>query len=187
MVKRHRFSGKKKLILGFLVIVLVAAGGLLYHQHQKKNLNLAASKKQSPVKGTTSKPTPHQVPTTPNNNRQGGVIDKSGQTTSALPPSSQWVSSSSGNITLQLPSPNSIVRSGDTISGLAKVSGIQFILKDDAVGVISQGNLSVVNGKFAGTMQFTPHSNTGKLEVYYPDPSNGAEQDIIEIDVSFST
>ncbi|MGH7195069.1 MAG: hypothetical protein ACREJM_16270, partial [Candidatus Saccharimonadales bacterium] len=93
----------------------------------------------------------------------------------------------SGNITLQLPSPNSTIKTGDSITGLAKVSTVQFILTDNSVGMIAQGNLKVVNGKFSGTLQFTPHSSSGKLEVYYPNPTNGAEQDIVEINVNFNT
>jgi hypothetical protein len=64
---------------------------------------------------------------------------------------------------------------------------VQFILTDNSVGLIAQGTLTVVNGKFSGMLQFTPHSNSGKLELYYPNAANGAEEDIIEIDVSFNT
>ncbi len=185
MSKRSFLS--KKVLLG-LLIVLVAGGAWIYHNHNS-NPNLAASKSKSKVTGTTSKPTPHKVPesTVTNGNRDGGVVDQNGKTSGTLPPSSQWVLSTSGNITLQLPSPNTTVRSGDTLSGLAKVSSVQFILKDNSVGLIAQGNLKVVDGKFSGILKFTPHSNSGKLEVYYPNPSNGAEEDIVEINVSFST
>jgi hypothetical protein len=190
MNKQHRRSGAEKLLLGLLVIVIAVGGVLLWvRHHDKKNLNLATSKSsQNPVKGATSKPTPHQATTTNSNpTGQGGVVDKNGQTSGSLPPSSQWVASASGNITLQQPSPNTTVKSGDTLSGLAKVSSVQFILTDNSVGLIAQGNLNVVNGKFSGTLQFTPHAGSGKLEVYYPNPANGAEEDIITIDVNLST
>lgn len=191
MYKQRKQSSRKKLFIGLLIIVLVAGGIVLYiHQHDKKSLNLAANKNnKGVVQGTTSKqsqqPTQHQVVTN-NNTGQGGVVDQNGQTSGSLPPSSQWVSSTSGDITLQQPSPNTTVQSGDTLSGLAKVSNVQFILSDNSVGLIAQGNLNVVNGKFSGTLQFTPHSSSGKLEVYYPNPANGAEEDIIEIDVNFN-
>jgi len=191
MYKQRKRPGKKKLLLGLLIIVLVVGGVALYiHQHDKKNLNLAANKGNKTVAvGTTSKPTQqptqHQVATN-NNTSQGGVVDQNGQTGGSLPPSSQWVSSTSGDITLQQPSANTTVQSGDTLSGLAKDSNVQFILTDNSVGLIAQGNLNVVNGKFSGILKFTPHSNSGKLEVYYPNPANGAEEDIIEIDVNFN-
>jgi len=189
MYKKTKRSGAEKLLLGLLVIVVAVGTVLLWvRHHDKKNLNLAANNSsQTPVKGATSKPTPHQATTTNNPTGQGGVVDKNGQTSGSLPPSSQWVSSTSGNITLQQPSPNTTVKSGDTLSGLAKVSSVQFILTDSSVGLIAQGNLSVVNGKFSGTLQFTPHAGSGKLEVYYPNPANGAEEDIITIDVNLST
>jgi hypothetical protein len=191
MYKQRKQSSRKKLFIGLLIIVLVAGGIILYiHQHDKKSLNLAANKSsKTAVQGTASKstqqPTKNQV-TTNNNTGQGGVVDQNGQTSGSLPPSSQWVSSTSGDITLQQPSPNTTVQSGDTLSGLAKVSNVQFILSDNSVGLIAQGNLNVVNGKFSGILQFTPHSSGGKLEVYYPNPANGAEEDIIEIDVNFN-
>ncbi len=187
MYTQRKHSGTKKLFVGLLVILLVVLGALLYLHNHKKSPNLAANQSsQTPVKGTTSKPTPHQAATNNGVSNQGGVIDHNGKTSSTLPPASLWVSSTSGAITLQQPSPNTVVHPGDSLSGLAKVSSVQFILKDDSVGLIAQGNLAVVNGKFSGTLQFTPHAKTGKLEVYYPNSTNGAEEDIIEINVSFS-
>jgi len=185
--KRKSLATRKFLALAGLIL-LAALGGILYLVlHHTNSMNLASGG-QYTAKGSTSKPTSHQVtPTSNNGSNEGGVVDKNGQTTGNLPPAAQWVSSSSGNITLQQPSPNAVVRSGDSLSGLAKVSNVQFILSDSSVGLIAQGNLNVVNGKFDGILQFTPHSNSGKLEVYYPNPNNGAEEDIIEINVSFST
>jgi hypothetical protein len=180
MVAVHKRSRKKKLFLALLVIVLVAAGGFLYHQHHKPVHTYPVPK------GTTSKPTVHQVTTQNNSTGQGGVVDKNGQAAGALPPASKWTSSDSGTIILQLPSAGTTIKSGDSLVGLAKVDNVQFILKDDTVGLIAQGNLKVVDGKFSGVLQFTPHAGTGKLEIYYPDPQNGAEKDIIDIDVSFS-
>lgn len=184
--KRNRTSQKKVLLIG-LVGLAVIAGTILLYRHYHKNMNLAASQGQQAVQGTTSKPTTPQLPTNSSvGTGQGGVVDKNGQASGSLPPASDWVSSSNGDITLQQPSANSTVVSGDSLSGQAKVSTVQFILSDDTVGLIAQGNLNVVNGKFAGTLQFTPHSSSGKLEVYTPNPSNGAEEDVIDVDVNFN-
>jgi len=182
-----RKSSSKKEVLGLLIIGLVLCLIFLTYKHyHKKNLNLAADRGSQPVaKGTTSIPIQHQVTTNNGTTAGGGVLDKNGQTSGSLPPSALWVVSDSGNLTLQQPSPNTIVHSGDTLSGLAKVNSVQFILTDNSVGLIAQGNLNVVNGKFSGTLQFTPHSSNGKLEIYHPNPANGAEEDIIEIDVNF--
>ncbi|HEV2402957.1 MAG TPA: hypothetical protein VGS08_02030 [Candidatus Saccharimonadales bacterium] len=137
------------------------------------------------VKGTKSTPTAPQLPTNTTGNNTGGITNQK-VNTPTLPPSSDWVSSSNGDITLQEPSSGTLFKSGDPIVGLARVNSVQFILTDNTVGLIAQGNLSVDNGKFSGTVQFTPHANSGKLEVYYPNPSNGAEDDIVDVDVNFS-
>ena len=180
---------KKLLFAGLIAILAICAGGLYVHFHDRNTANLINTKAGKTVQGAVSQPTPHQqLPTNTSTSQSGGgVVDNSGQVTNSLPDSSLWVSSNSGNITLQQPSPNTVVKSGDTLSGLAKVKTVQFILTDSSVGLISQGSLGVVNGKFSGTLQFTPHSNSGKLEIYYPNPDNGAEEDIVEINVNFNT
>ncbi len=175
---KKRSHRKLWLIVPVIAVILILGWYFLYH---KDNSNLTAK-----VQGTKSTPTTPQLPTNTTVNNTGGVTNQNVKT-STLPPSSDWVSSSDGDITLQEPSSGTVFESGDTIAGLAKVSNVQFILTDDTVGLIAQGNLNVTNGKFSGTIQFTPHSSSGKLEVYYPNPSNGAEEDIIDIDVNFNT
>ncbi len=193
MAKRGR-SGIKKLLLGGVVVVIAAAIGALIYAWANNtpsstvSNNAAQSTSKNTVKGTPSQPTPHQLPASNTNlATPGGATDQKGQTTSSIPPSSDWAYSNNGDITLQQPYTNETVKSGDTLSGLAKVSTVGFILTDNSVGQIAQGSLSVVNGKFSGILHFTPHSNSGKLQVYYPNPSNGAEEDLINIDVNFSS
>lgn len=188
MYQRRRFSKKTLLVVALLVAVATAAIGTYLHFHNRNPANLINNKKTSTVSGTVSQPNKHKTPeTTSVTGQSGGVVDKSGQTSGTVPPSTQWVSSNSGRITLQQPSAGSVVRSGDLLTGLAQINNVHFILIDNSVGLISQGNLTVVNGKFSGALQFISHSNSGKLEVYYPNPTNGAEEDIVEINVSFST
>lgn len=186
MVTRSTHNGMK-LLLGLFVLVLVAGGAILYvRHHDKKSANLAVGHgSNATVKATPSTPTQHKQ-SAENNTGQGGIIDQKGQTGSSLPPSSEWAASASGNIVLQQPVANSVVKSGDTLSGTAKVGSIRFILKDDSVGLIADGSLSVVNGKFSGKLEFTPHSKKGSLEVYYPNPKNGAEEDIVHINVNYN-
>lgn len=187
MVNRQKGNKKRTIIKSLsaiLVIAIVAALGVVAyrHFHDRK-----AAKPQIVVQGAKSQPGQYQsTPSSTNSSQQGGATDENGKTTGTLPPSSEWASSSSGDITLQQPINNSVLASGDTISGTAKVSTVQFILTDNSVGQIAQGTLSVVNGKFSGTLQFTPHATSGKLQVYYPNPSNGAEEDIININVDFN-
>jgi len=177
-------------IIVLLLLVAAIVGAILYSSHSSSptSQNLAAKNKKPVVQAATSKPQSKKTSgsqSQPNLN-PGGTVDHNGQVSGGLPPASSWVSSTSGNITLQQPSPKSTVANGDTISGTAKVSNVTFILKDDAVGLIDQGNLNVVNGKFSGLMEFKAHSGSGKLEVYYPNPTNGRAEDIIEINVNFN-
>jgi hypothetical protein len=188
MAKSHKKTYVSLAILLLIVAAIVTFGSIKYHDDNLKTKNnLAVTKPQSVIKIKASTSTP-QSPTVASNtsSNPGGVVDKNGQTTGSLPPSSDWVSSASGAITLQQPSPNTTVQDGDTISGTASVSNVSFILTDNSVGLIDQGNLNVVNGKFSGLMEFQAHSSSGKLQLYYPNPSNGAETDIIEIDVNFN-
>ena len=176
---------KKPLLLVTLLIVVAVIGGILIktHNNSKTRQNLAVTKTKSAARAATSKPRAPAAPTHPNLN-PGGTVDNDGKTTGSLPPSSAWVSSASGVITLQQPSPNTSIANGDTISGTASVQNVTFILKDDSVGLIDQGTLNVVNGKFSGLMEFQAHSSSGTLEVYYPSPTNGKAEDVIEINVT---
>lgn len=188
-IKRKNYqskNGKKVIILLLIVIILVVLASIVlyWHDHSKTTPTPATSASVSVSKKTT--PTSQTPPASNNSTGQGGVIDQNGQTSGALPPSSDWVSSSNGAITLQQPSANTVLQSGATLSGTANVNNVQFILSDNSVGLIAEGNLNVVNGKFSGILKFTPHAKTGTLEVYYPNPANGAEEDIINIDVNFN-
>jgi hypothetical protein len=187
MYKQLKNRHRKSIIVSVVVLLVIVFVFYMFWRNNKSSTSIATAgqSSQQTVKGSPSTPTQHQ-PTTNNNSIQGGVIDHNGEVSDSLPPSSQWVSSSSGNITLQEPLTNTTLKSGDTLSGIAKVSTVQFILTDNSVGLVAQGNLSVVNGKFSGVLQFIPHSSSGKLEIYYPNPINGAEEDIIDIDVNFS-
>ena len=177
----------KKYLLVILVLIAVLIGVLVYFKDSKTVTYQTSS--NSTVRSTPSKPTPHQ----PSNNANTlppsgsvtdnkGVIPKSSQT-----PSNKWTTSSDGNILLEYPYNGMALSKGQNISGTAKVKTVSFLLKDNSVGVIDQGTMTVVNGKFSGTLNFTPHSNGGELEVYTTNPNNGAEESVIDINVSFNS
>lgn len=189
----QRHSRMNKTIIIVSVILLILVVGALYHNssHNKAvKESLSNSQTKTIVKGTPSKPTQHtSVPSSSNSSStQGSVTNQAGQTTTSTPPSSQWTTSSSGAITLQQPYPNETIQSGVALGGTANstVSTVDFILTDSAVGQIAQGSLNVVNGKFSGILNFTNHSTKGTLQVYSPNPTNGAEENIINIDVNYN-
>ena len=187
--KRKNKRNNKLYTIGTIIVALILVGTFYEIGHKTSQNNTADSTSKHITANTsqpTSQPSASQTPSIATPTNSGGVVDKNGQSVSSLPSSSDWTTSSSGNITLQLPTANQTLQSGDSITGLANVSAVQFILKDDSVGQIAEGNLNVVNGKFSGTLYFTPHSESGELEVYYPNPNTGAEEDTVSIDVNFS-
>src|SRR5579884_333191 len=153
---------KYKYPLVIAAIVVIAGSGWFFGMHKTSKKNSTAK-----IQGAVSRPTPHTAAPSTNNGtaNNGGAVDNNGSVNNNLPPESKWSSSANGAITLQQPYDAQDIKPGDTISGLAKVNSVSFLLKDDSVGIIAQGNLKVVNGKFSGTLQFTPHASTGKLEV----------------------
>lgn len=173
---------KKGYVIYIIVLAIVVAGAVGVYIHNRDTADKNDTK-PFVAKGTQSTPTPPAV--AGSNLTSGGAVNTNGNTTSTLPPASEWTTSSGGQITLQQPTNNATLSTGDTISGLAKVSTVQFVLTDNSVGQIAQGNLNVVNGKFSGTISFTAHSSTGNLELYYPNPSNGAEEYIINVSVKY--
>ncbi len=117
---------------------------------------------------------------------EGVPTDKNGQVPSSGVPTnpSQWSKSASGVITVKLPLANSTLSQNATLTGSASISQVQYRLIDDAVGVISQGPISVVNGNFTASLSFTAHSPTGRLDVFSTEPS-GKEINEVQIPVRF--
>jgi type II secretory pathway pseudopilin PulG len=179
----NKIKNSKVIILTtIVVIVLVVVIGVFFLYKYDKNQNSITSSSLGKIKQTINS---ESGGSSTANSIQGGVKDNGGQSTSTTIPSSEWTASSNGDITLQQPIANSTLASGDKISGIANVNNVQFILSDSTVGLIDQGNLNVVNGSFSGSLQFTPHAKVGTLEIYYPNPSNGAEEDIINVNVNY--
>ncbi len=167
------------LLIFLLAIIILLTIYMIEHISTKPPLVMGAKSSSLTAPKTNSSPKNNSL-------SSGSVVDKKGTYNNTLPPTSEWTTSSSGIITLQVPSNNSHFASGSIISGLAKVNMIQYILKDNSIGLISRGTLNVVNGKFSGAINFSSNSSSAKLVVYYPDPNNGAENDIINIDVKLN-
>lgn len=166
-----------------VIIIIVAAIVLYLLLHYRNPTPLAikqgVSQPSSTTTGSHKNITPHTVP-------QGGAKDNQGRVgNSGLPPESSWTTSSTGKITLQTPVANSVVRSGDQLIGRSNSSAVGFVLLDNKVGQIASGQLDVVNNQFSGTLQFTPHASNGTLQLYSPNPTNGAEENFLSIPVKF--
>lgn len=118
-----------------------------------------------------------------NGTNTGSINSTNGQASTTTSPS-QWVTSKSGVITVKQPTANATLTSGSQLVGTAQANQIHFRLIDNQTGVIAQGVLNVVNGKFSGNLNFTNQSSTGQLDVFTTTPQL-VEENEIQIGVNF--
>lgn len=194
MAKNHRThrsknNGKARLWTAALITLAVLAGLGLWLWRSNRNASQPPAAISQSSSGITS-----QNQTGDNSGKssvsqnsssvaQGGAVDNKGESVASTP-SSKWTAASSGNITLHSPTSGTKVKSGDLVSGTAKVSVVQYRLVDNQAGVLAMGQLSVVNGKFSGSLQFRPYSSAGRLDVFSYN-AGGAEINSLEVNVKF--
>jgi len=182
--KFSKFIARHKVWL--ILLIMIIAGLWLWHDHRSK----PSTPSSSPTTGasssddSTASSTKSQVPASSSAN-QGGAVDKKGQGVEK-PSGSDAATSNSTNITLYSPTATATLHPGDTIIGAAKVEKVEYRLVDDQVGVLAQGDLSVVGGKFSGTISFSHHSNIGKLDIFSFD-KNGAEINSISVNLKLGS
>jgi hypothetical protein len=180
LFKHHKFIS--------IVSLLIIALGAVYYFHIRPANQIV----RQPVPKATIKqlPTPTNTSTTSQpagstSAIQGTATDNAGQSPTPITSSqNQWTQSQSGVITLQQPIASSTIASGFVLNGLASVSSVSYTLIDNQSGVISQGVIKVVGGKFSATVGFKSTSTTGRLDVFSTDP-NGKEINEVQIPVNF--
>lgn len=195
MKKYQKSRSKKKIfiILGVALVAVLVFGilevsgktNILLSQSSDKDTNDRSAK-------TTSKaPTAQEdftegnerEPSTPDRGGEGTVSDTGGNVSSP-PPQNQWSTSPSGAITVYSPGRDTLITSGSTISGKATTPKVSFRLIDNVTGVIAQGELSVVNGNFSGTFNFSTTASTGRLDVFNTR-EDGVESNNVEVPIRF--
>lgn len=119
----------------------------------------------------------------PSSTNEGFVLDNRG-VIDTIPPQSQWTRSKDSLLTVYTPTTNNTVKKGDTISGKTNLSSVSFRLIDDITGVIAQGSLSVVEGRFSGTLDFATTATNGRLDLYH-SAADGVESSNVEIPINF--
>lgn len=144
------------------------------------NKTLTTSKSESAQKNFSEggNRTPQQA-----NKNEGIVTDNNGNI-SNIPPADKWTKSASGAITLYTPVKGELLQSGSSLSGEANIAYVSFRLIDDVSGMISQGNLKVVNGRFSGIFNFKTTGSVGRLDIYSTE-QDGSEMNSIEIPLRF--
>lgn len=156
-------SVTKRVLVAVVALLVLGVAGYLVHRHYEKPQVQTTSKEVTAQNNYTSG---SKRPVNSGNASQGGAVDEHGQTATPTTSQSQWATSTSGQITLENPVANGLLQSGDTIEGTAKVPTVQFRLVDTDAGVIAQGQLTVVNGVFAGKLEFQPQATTGQLDIF---------------------
>ena len=171
----------KSLILGLIVLAIILISFFLFN-HYKLNRQ-PIDHPQTSVSGPASATGPKTANSTSRD--QSLATDNGGSApNSASTNSSQWVTSTSGVITVKQPVANILLKPGDSLYGSAKVSQIQYRLIDSQVGVLAQGPLNVAGGNFSATLHFRPVAASGRLDVFSFD-TQGAEVNEVQIPVRF--
>lgn len=186
---RFRANRQNKKRLGLLLILLIIVGvGYLFLKHRqptKTNSTAIASTTIHSLPSKTAANDGTKQSTSSTGINQGTSTDNHGVVSTPVnSAANQWSVSQSGAITVKEPVQNTTLKSGAQLVGSATVSEIQYTLIDNQVGVISQGNVSVVNGAFSALMGFQSYASSGRLDVYSTD-TNGKEINLVEIPVNF--
>ncbi len=115
------------------------------------------------------------------NEGTGNIEDRQGAVSEQTDPG-VWTTSSTGEVTVQNPYPNKILRSGTEISGTSSLQKVSYRIIDSVSGVIAQGELTVVNGKFSGIINFSSSATEGRLDIFGAH-SDGSEFSNVEIPI----
>lgn len=113
---------------------------------------------------------------------ESGVTDTGGQSSA---PNPNPIVSSGGVIKLFAPKEGQKLEDGSTVSGEAKTSEVRYRIKDNARGVIGQGSLAVVNGRFSGTLKINASGESGSFEIFSVNSQTGAEENNVKVAVKF--
>ena len=191
--KKNRFFRFPLILIVMLVLAGLTFGGLelthtihVFDKTPQTTKIVTVGKPVAPPAQTTTTPTtsqPSQSSSSTANSQPSGATDNNGSTVPSTP-SNDWATSATGYITVKSPLANSTIQTGAVLAGSAEVDQISYTLIDNVVGVISQGQLNVVNGNFSGTMNFQPHGTGGRLDVYSTN-AQGVEYNEVQINVSF--
>jgi len=185
---QQKNSYKRPLLVTTMVcIVAILATGYFIYDKDKTNEAMDSNAKttstaetaQSDFSGGNDRP----IQEADNEKGEAIISDNSGSI-SEIPNESNWTTSSSGEITLYAPSQNQLIENGYTISGKSTLPVISFRIIDDISGVISTGELSVVDGKYSGSISLSTSASGGRLDIF-GTKEDGSEYSNIEVLVRF--
>ncbi|MDO8265895.1 MAG: hypothetical protein Q7T41_03055 [Candidatus Saccharibacteria bacterium] len=186
-IKNNKSTLKKFVLFIFIVALAILSFYVFdrYKNRQKLNDSVTKTTSSAPsaqddFTGAEERP----VLETPTEDKGSASITDNQGTIESTPSEEQWIVSKTGEITVYTPSVDQLLKSGNTLSGESALSIISYRVIDNISGVINEGKLSVVNGKFSGTISFTTTATEGRLDIY-SSKEDGVEFSNIEIPVRF--
>lgn len=196
---KHRYPTRKLTwLIGSLVVIIVlyfaAAKTFTFwpfhsstptHDASPAQTTSTAPTAQSNFNSGSARPTDTNSNTAANG-ANNTVTDTNGNV-SSTPPSSRWSKSADGSsIVVYTPAANNLLSNGDTLSGTSTQPSVSFRLVDNVSGVIAEGKLTVVNGKFSGTFNFSTKATQGQVEIFNQAP-DGTESNNVAVPVRFKS
>lgn len=177
-----------------LLCCLVLIGGALFVLEKKHIINLYEKSNSADRPKTTSEVATAQDTFTDGELRDAGntltedkgsavVSDTNGTISNNIDTSNPTVSKT-GEISVFTPKNNTLVSSGFTVSGLSKLSIVSYRIIDEVSGVISTGELRVLDGKFSGVLSFSTNASEGRID-FFGTKFDGTEYSNVEIPVRF--
>ncbi len=119
-----------------------------------------------------------------NENRGSSIIkDTNGNIPNSVN-QNQSISSATGEITVYTPSSGSLIKSGQVIAGSSALQRVTYRVLDDISGMISIGELRVINGRFSGEIDFDTSAKNGRIDIF-ATRSDGSEYSSVEIPIIF--
>jgi hypothetical protein len=183
-------SNKKIFFTTITLLMLVLLAFVVYFQFFKdKDSN---NSEELEAKTTSLAPTADENFSAGNDRPEQGLNSDKGEAIISdnqgsidnIPSESNWIKSATGEITLYSPSENQLIKNGDVISGESELSSVSFRIIDDLSGLISTGELAVVDNKFSGSISFSTTASAGRLDIF-GSKTDGAEFSNIEVGVRF--
>lgn len=181
----------KKPILVVLIILAVAALSLFLLARQR---NSNDQHRVDTDEKTTSVAETAQEDYSQGNHREPGssllenagsaiIVDGHGSVDSSIDQSEPLISDT-GQIMVYAPTSNTMLDSGANLLGKSSLDKVSYRLIDSVTGVISTGELKVVNGYFSGKINFTTSATEGRLDVFAVN-KDFSEYSNVEIPINF--
>lgn len=193
--KTKKWSGKKIAIvlIPFILVVAFIAYVLFTDNNIFSRGNNSQNAGEKPAQTTSKEPSAQadftggddskDAGNSSTNRGTGAVDDESGNIAQGTDTSNP-ITSPSGQISLYAPGRGALVKTGQQISGASTLSSVSYRISDNVSGMVTTGQLSVVGGRFSGTLNINTQASEGQLDIFGTQP-DGNEFSNISIPIKF--